>query len=97
MIHIRLSVWRVLPAMLALFVLASPVSLQAITVKGPVFTDFTFSGLCTDCSGSATATLRLQDYFQGDPIIWCRFTTTERTCSLRSPSRKAMPDSVSGA
>jgi hypothetical protein len=68
MIHIRLSVWRGLPAMLALFVLANPVSLQAIAVKGPVFTDFTFSGLCTDCSGSATATLRLQDYFQGDPI-----------------------------
>jgi hypothetical protein len=70
MIHVRLSMWRVLPVLIVLLMLAAPVSLQAINIISvPSESTFTFSGLCTDCSGSATATLVLQDYIQGDPIL----------------------------
>ena len=64
----RLSMWRVLPAMLALFVLAGPVSLHAGIILPASTSTFLFSGVCQDCEGIATATLVLQDYTQGDPI-----------------------------
>ena len=66
--RIRLSMWRVLPAMLILFVLAGPVSLQGAII---VESTFTFSGSCTDCydgAGNATATLTLQNYILGDEL-----------------------------
>jgi hypothetical protein len=52
--------------MLALFLLAGPLSLQAGTVVTYVFT-----GQCSDCyegQGNATATLSLQNYTPGDVI-----------------------------
>jgi hypothetical protein len=67
MMRIRFPMWRVLPVMLALLVLAGPVSLQATAV---VITDstFTFSGLCSDCEGYGNATLVLTGYTQGNEI-----------------------------
>jgi hypothetical protein len=63
----RLSMWRVLPAMLALLVLTGPASLRAMIIVTDEST-FTFSGLCTDCQGNATATLVLQNYVQDNAI-----------------------------
>lgn len=63
--RIGLSTWRVLPVILALSVLAGPISLQAATVS-----TFTFSGNCNDRDGTVIATLMLQNYTQPNDITY---------------------------
>jgi hypothetical protein len=61
MICSRLYIGRVLVLLFAFVPLALPSTI--------INSQFTFQGICTDCSGSATATLILQNYVQGNDIV----------------------------
>jgi hypothetical protein len=41
----------------------------------PVYSTFTFTGDCTDCTGQATGTLVLQNYTLGDPLETSNFVS----------------------
>jgi hypothetical protein len=66
----RLSISRLMPAMLVLLVASCPLMLQATAVDSSTFY---FSGACLDCDGTATATLVLQNYTPGNIILHDNF------------------------
>lgn len=53
--------------LLATLVFCAPSFLHATFIPNSVFT---FSGTCTDCAGTATATLTLSNYTQGNSILF---------------------------
>ena len=58
--------------LLAALVLSAPSFLHAVTIPNSVFT---FSGTCTDCTGTATATLTLTNYTQGNTVLFANLVS----------------------
>jgi hypothetical protein len=53
--------------------MAAGMIVRSANASPVVESTFAFSGLCSDCSGSVTATLTLANYTQGDPLTATNF------------------------
>ena len=58
--------------LLAALVFSAPSFLHATAISN---SEFTFSGTCSDCTGTATATLTLTNYTQGNSILFANLVS----------------------
>ena len=84
-----------------LLVTSFPSMLQAnlITAKKPpdlpVNQGYLWSGLCSDCTGTATATLTLHTYLQGTPILSTNFVSFTYDGTDRAGAYTILPAALS--
>jgi hypothetical protein len=74
-----------------LAVIASTMIVRSANASPIVESTFEFSGLCTDCSGSVTATLTLANYTQGTELTPANFVAFTYDGSNLLPSFTILP------